>query len=189
MSPRNGITLETILETAAKLVDRIGAGEMTLALLARELGIRSPSLYNHVQGLDDLKTKLAVYGLKQLYERMVDASVGKSQDEAVRSMARAYVDFARHHPGLYEATFHSPDPSDPDVTQMNKNILDIVIKVFRGYSLDEETTLHMVRGVRSLLHGFSSLDQKGGFNLDPDPDESLNMMIDTFLAGIRSIKK
>lgn len=50
MSPRIGLTLPKIVETAAEIADTNGIQEVTLASLAQRLGIRSPSLYNHVKG-------------------------------------------------------------------------------------------------------------------------------------------
>ena len=78
-----------ILETAAQLVVQKGVENVTMAVLAKTLGIRSPSLYNHVNGIGDLRKKLAIHGLNQLYERMASATVGHSRDDAVRSLANA----------------------------------------------------------------------------------------------------
>lgn len=50
MSPRIGLTLPKIVETAAEIADTNGIQEVTLASVAQRLGIRSPSLYNHVKG-------------------------------------------------------------------------------------------------------------------------------------------
>lgn len=50
MSPRIGLTLPKIVETAAEIADANGIQEVTLVSLAQRLGIRSPSLYNHVKG-------------------------------------------------------------------------------------------------------------------------------------------
>jgi len=185
MSPRIGLDLPAILQAAAELADEHGFDAVTLASLARKLGIRPPSLYNHVDGLGDLRKKLAVYGLRQLHDDLARAAIGRSGDDAVRALAEAYVAFVRNRPGLYEATLRSPDPKDPEVQRAGKETSDLVVRVLRAYGLEEEAALHAVRGLRSLLHGFASLEQKGGFGLPLSPDKSFRLMIDTFLAGIR----
>ncbi|WP_347439457.1 TetR-like C-terminal domain-containing protein [Fodinisporobacter ferrooxydans] len=43
--------------------------------------------------------------------------------------------------------------------------------------------------MRSMLHGFASLEQRGGFNLRLDVDRSLHLLIDAFLAGIHTMKQ
>ncbi|MGV2686047.1 TetR family transcriptional regulator, partial [Clostridium perfringens] len=50
MSPRPGIDRLQLLQTAAELADQDGLHTVTLAALAGKLGVRSPSLYNHVDG-------------------------------------------------------------------------------------------------------------------------------------------
>lgn len=188
MSPRIGLDLPTILQAAAEIADMQGIDEVTLASLASKLEIRSPSLYNHVNGLQGLRKKLAIHGLEQLHVVMTRAAVGRAGDDAVRALSEAYVAFARTHPGLYEATLRAPDPQDPEVQKAGAEIVDLVIRVLRAYDLEDEGALHAVRGLRSILHGFASLEQRGGFGLPLDLNVSLRLLIDTFLAGIHMMK-
>jgi hypothetical protein len=39
-----------------------------------------------------------------------------------------------------------------------------------------------------VVHGFVSLEQKGGFGLSVDRDESFRLLIDTYLVGLHSKK-
>jgi AcrR family transcriptional regulator len=186
MSPRPKIGLEIsyIIEAAGEIADQYGVQEVTLANLAKKLGIRPPSLYNHFDGLTGLRKKLAIHGMEKLYKVMADAAIGVSGTEAVLSVSLAYVNFARKHPGIYEATLLAPDPEDVDVQQAGEKIVDLSVRILQAYHLEGESALHAVRGLRSILHGFSSLEQKGGFKIALDLDESLMVIIKAFLAGI-----
>jgi AcrR family transcriptional regulator len=186
MSPRPKIGLEIsyIIEAAGEIADQYGVQEVTLANLAKKLGIRPPSLYNHFDGLTGLRKKLAIHGMEKLYKVMADAAIGVSGTEAVLSVSLAYVNFARKHPGIYEATLLAPDPEDVDVQQAGAKIVDLSVRILQAYHLEGESALHAVRGLRSILHGFSSLEQKGGFKIALDLDESLMVIIKAFLAGI-----
>jgi AcrR family transcriptional regulator len=186
MSPRPKFALDitTILEAAGDLADQQGMQEVTLANLAKKLGIRPPSLYNHFDGLPGLRKKLAIYGIDRLYKGMADAAIGVSGTEAVLAISQFYVNFARMHPGLYEATLLAPDPEDEDVQQAGAKIVDLSVRVLTVYHLDGNQALHAVRGLRSILHGFSALEQKGGFKMALDLDESLTIIIKAFLAGM-----
>lgn len=188
MTPRAGLDLDTVLQAAAEIADTGGFDEVTLATLAKKLEIRSPSLYNHVDGLQGLRQKLAIHGIRQLSIALTRASVGRSGDDAVRALGKAYVDFARTRPGLYEATLRAPDPKDPEVQQAGAEVVDLVVRVLHAYNLEEDAALHTVRGIRSMLHGFASLEQRGQFGLPLDLDISLNRLIDTFLAGLHTMK-
>ncbi|MEJ9151398.1 MULTISPECIES: TetR/AcrR family transcriptional regulator [Bacillus] len=189
MSPRMGLDLYTILQTAAEIADKEGLEAVTLATLAKKLGIRPPSLYNHIEGLHGLRKQLAVYGLKQLYSTLADAAVGRSGDDAVHTLGKAYVSFVRAHPGLYEATLQSPDPLDPEIQRAGDEIVKLTLRVLHVYKLEDETALHAVRSLRSMFHGFSSLERKGGFGLPLDRNETLRFLIDTFLVGIHQKRK
>jgi len=185
MSPRAGLDLNKILQTAGELVDAHGLDELTLASLAKALGIRSPSIYNHVEGLPELRHQLAVYALRQLYDRMLHAAAGRSRDDAIRAIGRAYVEFARSHPGLYEAALRAPDPEQAELARISQDVVTLLANVLATYDLSGADAIHAVRVLRSVLHGFASLEQKGGFGLPLDLDETFRRMLDIFIAGIK----
>lgn len=186
MSPRVGLDLNMLLQNTAELADAEGLEQVTLAKLAKKLGVRSPSIYNHVDGLDDLRNRLAIFGVKQLTEVMTDAAIGRVKDEAVFAIAKAYIDFARKHPGLYDATLRAPDADDLEYQQVASNLVNLVVRIINTFGLEEDVALHAVRSFRSFLHGFASIEQKGGFGLPLDLDITLHFMIDTFLAGLKA---
>ena len=185
MSPRPkfGLDITTILEAAGEIANQDGIQEVTLANLAKKLMIRPPSLYNHFDGLPGLRKELAIYGIERLYEELADAAIGVSGTEAVLAVSQAYVNFARRHPGIYEATLLAPDPEDVEVQQAGAKIVDLSVRILQAYHLEGERAIHAVRGLRSILHGFSALEQKGGFKMSLDLNESLMIIIKAFLAG------
>jgi AcrR family transcriptional regulator len=191
MSPRPKVALdlETVIEAAAKIADQFGAQEVTLANLAKRLNIRPPSLYNHVDGLPGLRKELAIFGLNKLYEELAETAVGLTGEKAIIELSKTYINFARKHPGLYEATLMAPDKKDPKVQAAGGKIVDLTLNVLREYDLQGDSALHAVRGLRSILHGFSSLEQRGGLELSLDLDVSLMLIIKAFLAGIGELKR
>jgi AcrR family transcriptional regulator len=191
MSPRPKVALDlaNVIEAAADIADQFGVQEVTLANLAKKLNIRPPSLYNHVNGLPGLRKELAIFGLNQLYAELSARAVGLTGEKAIIELSETYINFARKHPGLYEATLLAPDTKDPDVQASGGKIIDLTLKILREYDLEGDSALHAVRGLRSILHGFSSLEQKGGLELALDLDVSLRLIIKAFLAGIGELKK
>lgn len=187
MSPRIGVDLNHILQAAEEIANTNGIHSVTLASVAKKLGIRSPSLYNHIDGLQDLLNKLAIYGYQELYESMVKAAIGISGDQAIKEMGKAYISFARNRPGLYEATFYASDQHNVEIQGAGSKIVQLVIQVLKHKGIDDEKALHIVRGLRSIFHGFASIEQKGGFGLPLDLDESYQLIIDTFLAGLPTL--
>ncbi|GAA0372231.1 TetR/AcrR family transcriptional regulator [Bacillus horti] len=189
MSPRKGLELRDILSKATEIADTKGVEAVTLATLARELKVKSPSLYNHVDGLNGLRRKLALYGTEKLYEVLSNAAVGKAGDSALLEIAEAYLKFSRVHPGLYDLTLTAPDQKDTELLKASEKILNLVLKVLEFYHLEKNDALHAVRGFRSIIHGFASLEQKEGFKLNLDRDDSYRFLVGTFLTGIHAVQK
>ncbi|WP_421383789.1 TetR/AcrR family transcriptional regulator [Bacillus salacetis] len=185
MSPRMGLTRTKIMETAGEMADHNGIDSVTIANLAKELKIRPPSLYNHIKGLNELRTVMAVHGLNSLYHEIKSASEGKEGDDAVQALGASYLSFARRHPGLYEAALLAPDPRNREVQNAGNQIVELALGTLDYLDLSKEDALHAVRGLRSLFHGFASLEQKSGFGLDLSVDESLKRMVSAFLLGIK----
>ena len=91
---------EAVVEAAASLADEKGLEAVTLSGLASELGIRTPSLYNHVAGLEGLRRELALLGVRELGQRLSRAAAGKAADEGIFGLAQAYRGFVKERPGL-----------------------------------------------------------------------------------------
>ena len=138
MAPRNSININNILKLLLRLSIKMAFNELTLTSLAQKLEIRSPSLYNHFNGLSGLRSLLSVYGFQQLNQVLMRAAIGRSGDDAIRAMAKAYINFARSHPGLYEVTLS--EPTSPEALQVSEEIVELVTQVLRAYQLDDATS-------------------------------------------------
>ncbi len=185
MRVRPGLDRAAVVRAAADLFDAAGGGDVTLAEIARHLGVRTPSLYNHIHGQDELRHELAVYGARELAAWMGRAAIGKSGDSAVVAIAEAYRAFARERPGLYGITLRAPDAGDEALQSASAEILTVLQLVLSHYQLSQTSEIHAIRGLRSLVHGFVSLELAGGFGYPVDVDESFHSLLSMFLEGLR----
>ncbi len=186
MASRKHIDFQKVLETAIALADEKGLEAMSLADIAGQLGIRIPSLYNHISGLPGLRYEMHVWAARQLVEQIRRAAVGKSGEDAVVSIAQAYRAFALAHPGVYPLTPRAPMPDQPELAAAASELLDIVLAVLDPYGFNEEEKLHAVRALRSVLHGFVDLEAAGGFGMNLDRDESFRQLIQLLVDGLRT---
>ncbi|KRD84847.1 TetR family transcriptional regulator [Bacillus sp. Root147] len=190
MSPRQGLDFKKVIQTGENLANREGFYAVTIASLAKELNVRPPSLYNHIKGLEELRKELALSGLQQLYHLLKSAVEHAYAEDAVYQLSKAYVSFVRKSPGIYEATATvAPRIKDEEVQKASDNIVFLVLDVLKSYQLPENEALHAVRSLRSILHGFSSLEQKGGFGMSLSTDETLDFLIRTFALGLHRYKQ
>ena len=184
MSHRAGLDQASVVEAAVKLIDEEGIEQLSLGRLAERLGVRTPSLYNHVAGLPGLKHDLTLYCLRDLLERLTRATIGKSRAEAIVALANAYRAYAREAPGRYALTVQAPDPGDQEVQALAQQLVDVVRAVLAPYRLSEEVAIHAIRGLRSIVHGFISLEVAGGFAMPVDLDASFHWLINLFISGL-----
>jgi len=184
MSHRAGLDQASVVEAAVKLIDEEGIEQLSLGRLAERLGVRTPSLYNHVAGLPGLKHDLTLYCLHDLLDLILRSTVGKSRAEAIFALADAYRAYAREAPGRYALTVQAPDPGDQEVQALAQQLVDVVRAVLAPYRLSEEVAIHAIRGLRSIVHGFISLEVAGGFAMPVDLDASFHWLINLFIAGL-----
>ena len=183
--PRAGLSTAAVVAAAADIADAEGLDRLTLARVAAAAGVRTPSLYNHVESLDDVRRRVALLALRNLADALRDAAVGRAGDDALVAMADAYRAYARRHPGRYAATQRAPAEGDEEMRAAAKGAVDVVFAILRGYGLEGDDAIHAARAVRSALHGFVALEAGGGFGIPVDLDESYARMVRALARGLR----
>ena len=184
-----GLDKKTIIEAAANMADERGAANVTLKVLAAELGVKSPSLYKHFSGgLDELNKELMLYGWRLLEADITRAAIGKSKDHAVRSICAAYRKFAAEHKGVFEAMQWYNMYQSEEHLQASQGTLDVLFQVLEAYGVTEEQTVHIARMLRGFLQGFSAIESHGGFGNPTPLDDTFDFALNTILNGIRDLQ-
>jgi AcrR family transcriptional regulator len=182
--PRVGLDAARVVDTASAIADAEGLGAVTLTRVATELGVRPPSLYNHIDGRDGLLRQIALGALHELTASLRAAAVGRSGADALVAAARAYRAYAREHPGCYAATVAAPPGDDDEHRTAAAETVDVMLAILRGWDLEGEQAIHAVRGIRSAVHGFVTLESADGFGMPVDLDESFDRLLRTLAAGL-----
>ncbi|WP_406308479.1 TetR/AcrR family transcriptional regulator [Streptomyces sp. NBC_00121] len=185
--PRAGLSPASITEAGAMLVDEIGFAQLSMGLVAERLGVKTPSLYKHLTGQADLAHRIAILAATELGDAIRDATQGRAGGDALAAAAQAMRTYVREHPGRYAAVNSArPDgPDDPFIPASNR-ALSSLSAVLRGYHLDPAQEVHALRMLRSMLHGFSTLEVAGGFQYDTDADDSFTWMITFIDQGLQA---
>src|SRR5512139_874995 len=186
--PRAGLDKDTVVETAAVILNEEGSEALTLNRLAQELGVKTPSLYNHIDGLPGLYRELAILNARTLSERFTQAAIGQSGPAALMAVARAYRAYIKESPGVYLASLRSSgtqQPVDAELSAAEEKSLQVTVAVVASFGLTGEDALHAVRGLRSLVHGFAMLEIAGGFGLPLNLDESFDRLLQMFVRTLQ----
>jgi AcrR family transcriptional regulator len=174
---RAGLTTERVAEEAEALADEVGLAQVTLAEIAARAGVRVPSLYKHVAGLDALRRLIEARAKAELADAMGRAAVGVAGADAVTAVARSYREWAKAHPGRYEATLRAPDADDAASVEASERAVHVVTDMLTSYELTGADAVDAVRAFRSALHGFVALEAAGGFGLPQDVDRSFERLV------------
>src|ERR1700738_1664366 len=111
------LSREIIVNAALTFLDREGWDALTINALATQLGTKGPSLYNHVDSLEDLRRTVRMRVSDDILTMLNRVAEGRARDDAVLVMASAYRSYAHHHPGRYSAFTRMPlDGDDPEYT-------------------------------------------------------------------------
>ncbi len=185
MVKRRQLNRKRVIAKAVELADKArDLDHLTLTALASSLDIRVPSLYNHVSSLEDLRQAMAEAAARELIDRLREAAAGKIGREALLWMAFAYRQFAKDHPGTYPLTIRAPDPDEEQMTALAQELLQILLLVLGSMGISGEEAIEAVRGIRSILHGFVSLEAAGGFKMDLGREESFHRLVNAYLDGL-----
>ncbi|MGW5362787.1 TetR/AcrR family transcriptional regulator [Actinopolymorpha pittospori] len=184
--PRAGLSTTAVVDAALAHVDKKGVEALTLAAVAEHTGVAAPSLYKHVRNLAELRRLLAVRALEEITGRLASAVMGRSGDDAVGALMRAWRAYASEHPNRYSML--PPDPlADPVLAEPGRRMLEVALAVLHGYGLGGAAAIHATRNIRAAMHGFASLEAAGGFGLSEDLDVSYDQLCEMVTAGLRRL--
>ncbi|GAA2017714.1 WHG domain-containing protein [Nakamurella flavida] len=185
--PRAGLDPAIVTAAAAALADEVGLAHLNMSLVAERLGVRGPSLYKHVDGLTDLIHRIAILAATELGDELREAMQGRAGGEALTAAAETIRAYVKRRPGRYAATvgIRPTGPDDPLTGALERTLASLAA-VLHGYRLDPRDRIHALRMLRSILHGFATLEASDGFQMSTDVDESFSWMVDFVDRGLRT---
>lgn len=157
---------------------------VTLNRLAEALDVKVPSLYNHVNGVGGLRRALTVLALQELLRQLRQAARGVAGRPALINVAQAYRAYATDNPGLYPLVLAAPPAGDTTLAALSADLVSLLQLLMASHGLQGDEAIHAIRGLRSIVHGFVSLEQAGGFGMAVPLDESFDRLIEIYVDGI-----
>jgi AcrR family transcriptional regulator len=105
----HGNLKQALVDAALKLIEEKGPTGFTLSEAAKSAGVTPAAVYRHFEGRDELIAECARQGHAIFADLMEHAFNGgkPSALAAFEATGRAYLAFARRHPGHYMAMFES----------------------------------------------------------------------------------
>lgn len=157
---------EDLIRTARNMVEEHGAENLSLSNLAAAFGVKTPSLYNHIDNKAALLQAINTLTMREMMAFVMlklDAVSDEHPRKALLAAANAYRDYAYAHPRAYLLLYASDDPEMlPDSVLARELVLPIEAR-FVEMTAEPEEALHALRGLWALMHGFVTLELAGQF--------------------------
>lgn len=177
---------QTILATALNQVAIDGINKLAIRSVAATLGLAPNALYRYFANLADLEAALADESRRLLLQALQRAAKKKRPKEAIRGIARAYVQFARKHPQIFSLTLRpSNNDAEEDAVHIQswRFVLEHVAGIYGEKQAPEAAVV-----LWAFLHGITALEAARVFG-QQKPSSSfefgLRMWIEAAPAEIR----
>ncbi|MCM1161458.1 MAG: TetR/AcrR family transcriptional regulator [Roseburia sp.] len=185
---RAGLDKNIIVRKTAQLANEIGVENVTLKMLADNLNIQTPSLYNHIKGLEDLQRELMIYGWKQMAEAILNAVAGVNGYDALEALCHAFYRYAIQNPGVFNAMLWYNKYQNKVMLDSTERIFSIVYKITASLNIPKETCNHLIRTFHGFLEGFSLLVNNAAFGNPSSLDDSFDLSLKVLIAGIKELE-
>ena len=185
MSPYPSQTdLTGIIGAARRLIEQDGVDSLSLSKIAAELGIKAPSLYNHIESKNALLHAVIEQTYLDMFNAYTDALHNSSADPAdqLLHLSRAQRRFAHANPNAYMLAYGTQNPdmrADPEMLLKRAVEIQEIIARISG----TEHSLAALRGSLALTHGFITLELNGQFRRGGDLSETFDQVVRAYLAG------
>jgi AcrR family transcriptional regulator len=154
-----------LIEAAARLLESSGdARLLTLAAVAREVGVAAPSIYRHFSDVGQLVEAVVADRFQRLDDALVHAMKrGTDPASTLAACCEAYCKFGLEHPGHYQILFGAHLELDPDrpSDRPGERVFGRLVEAVEAYAAAGVARSHdphaMAVNVWVALHGIVSL--------------------------------
>ncbi len=179
------LSRQSIVDLAIGIADERGLPAVTLANIAVVAECKAPSLYNHVDGLDDLLDELCLAATADFANALRDSVIAKVGPDALTSYAHAWRRYVLAKPGRYQATLR-PMPGRSDEHGAATAGMTIPAgSMLSTLGIPDARLDDAGRALRSGLHGFSHLELTN--NIGPDSESSFAVVVEVLTAGLLAL--
>ena len=194
-SYHHGNLREALVSATLELIEAKGPMGFNLAEAARLAGVSPAAPYRHFKGREDLIAEVARQGFEIFADLLeyAHANGGPSALASFESVGRAYLAFARRHPGHYVAMFESGVSinANPELAAAANRALSVLSRsadeLARRLPPERRPPASMVsQHLWAMSHGVVELFARGapGARSSFSPEELLETGFGVYLRGL-----
>lgn len=183
---KRGLNQDAIVREAASICDEYGVEKLSIAALADRLGVRPPSLYNHIKNLDHIYSLMALMGIRLWTESIQEAVESSTDGKQLRAVAHASRAFAQDQPTLFFCATRKFAASGDAFVEAAMPMLSITGEIYSSMVGDPRKRNLAEYLFRCLIAGFISLESNNGLQPAEDLDSLYDELIDLAESALRS---
>lgn len=185
------ITRDGLVEQAWGIAARDGVEGLSLARIAEALGVKAPSLYNHIKGKAELLKAVNELTIRRLFDVMDAVAARFALEDAhicLVAVAEAYRTFAHTHPIPYTLAFATTDPmARPDPAELVARAVPYQARM--AHLSGEVESLTALRGLLALMHGYVMLELHNQLQRGGDLGVTYTRLVKQYLAGWKDAER
>lgn len=174
---------DAIVAAARAILETDGLDAVSMQAVAERVGVRAPSLYKHVADRTALLRAVTEAVAHDLSVTLAPKRPAGDARDDLRAIARRFRAFVGTHPAGYGLLFTRLGPGalpdDRVLAALGEPIVAVTARL-----VGPDRALDAARTFVAWAHGFTSLEQAGGFRLGGDLEAAYANGIELILAGI-----
>ena len=188
---KNSLNRQDVIDAAIACIEKEGESALGVNRVARELGIKPPAIYKHLQGNAELKKAVVVASYQLYFAQLKQKTAGINEAKALlKAGGLATREFARLHPGLYRVMvrfqLQPDDPESASIIRESQTMFQALLS--NSQDLSTNKLIDIMRMINSAILGFINLEQSGLLTLPRSTDDSFEVMLDALIKAIEYIK-
>lgn len=186
----NSLTPQDVIEAAIACLDKEGETTLGVNRVARELGIKPPAIYKHLNGNTELKKAVAFTIWRQFLNfcREKTQRISRS-DNLFKAGGNATRNFAKLYPARYKVMMqYQLHLKDAEAAAVIREAQSLFQQGIQKYDLTENQLIDVMRMVNAAVYGFISLEQSGMMTFERSIDKSYEIMLDALTVAIEDIR-
>lgn len=187
--PRTGLSKDDITEVAVKLANENGLYYLSITTLAEALGIKKPSLYNHMNSIDDVLRDIMIYGWKKVSIELVEGLKNENPMENLKNYGNRFYEYTISNPGVFEAMLWYNKYKDAELEEATEGVYAFFFEQTDRLNIGREKANHLLRTYRAFLEGFIMLVIHNAFGNPISIKESFDISLNVLVQGMEQYRQ
>jgi AcrR family transcriptional regulator len=178
---RSEVRIAGIVACAWDLAREEGIAGVSLHALARQVGMRQPSLYEYFDSKHALYDAMFADGNRRLLDRLNAVKLPRRHRAALKEILAAFTAFALEDPARYQLLFQRPIPGftpSPESYALAQDVLSCIVDLLRDAGVTKQGDIDCVVAITAGLIDAQLSNDPGGSRWVRHLNRLIDLLVD-----------